>query len=149
MTVVLTRPQVQVVPSLAFTVMDFPAVTDWMTPRSKASVLMPFLVWMVNWPSTPRSRKKAKTRRRARRDSLGSPARRATLETWRARAQAGAFPAAPAAAPPVEAPVPVRAAPMVSAPGDDASLSVSLSSAPCDAVPTGPVAAPDEVPGNE
>ena len=33
-TVVLTRSQVQVVPSLAITVMDFPAMTDWMTPRS-------------------------------------------------------------------------------------------------------------------
>ena len=31
-TVVLTRPQVQVVPSLALTVMDFPALTDWITP---------------------------------------------------------------------------------------------------------------------
>jgi hypothetical protein len=34
MTVVLTRSQVQVVPSLAFTVMDLPVVTDWITPRA-------------------------------------------------------------------------------------------------------------------
>ncbi len=105
-TVVLTRSQVQVVPSLALTVMDFPALTDWITPRSNASVLMPLRVCSVNWPSTPRSRKNAKTRRRARRQwaapmpsrraSLGRPARCAAREPRRARAQEEPFVAGPA-----------------------------------------------------
>src|SRR5262249_23982448 len=130
-TVVLARSQVQLVPSLALTVMDFPVLTDWITPRSNASVLMPLRVCTVNWPSTPRSRKNARTRLRTRRQcaapapirrpSLGSPARCAARETRRARAQTAPF-AAPA--PRVSgAPAAVRP------PGAEASLSVWLSSA--------------------
>ena len=134
-TVVLTRSQVHVVPSLALTVMDFPALTDWITPRSNASVLVPLRVCTVNWPSTPRSRKKAKTRRRARRQcaapmpirraSLRSPARCAARAARRARAQAGGFVAGPAWAPGVAAPAPPASATpaAVSAPGAEASLS--------------------------
>jgi hypothetical protein len=139
---VLTRPQVQVVPSLALTVMDFPALTAWITPRSNASVLVPLRACTVNCPSTPRSRKNAKMRRRARRQwaapmptrraSLRSPARCAARPARRALVQAEPFIAIPARAPAAAAPAPpVSVAPAaVSAPGAEASLSVSLSRAP-------------------
>src|SRR5262249_26706181 len=115
-TVVLTRSQVQVVPSLALTVTDFPALTDWITPRSNASVLMPLRVCSVNWPSTPRSRKNLRMWQRARRQcaapapvrraSLRAPARCAAPAARRALAPPGAFPPGPAPAPAAPPPRP-------------------------------------------
>ena len=53
-TVLLTRSQVQVVPSAARTTTLLP-LTDWTTPRWKARVRMvPPLPWNVNCPSIPR-----------------------------------------------------------------------------------------------
>ena len=51
-TVSLTISQVQVVPSGARTT-TLPPLTDWIAPRSKASVWKPVLLWKVNSPSTP------------------------------------------------------------------------------------------------
>ena len=62
----LTSVQFQVVPSLARTTTSWPE-TDWMVPRSNASVFGPALVSKVNWPSMPpslRSRAIASRRRR-------------------------------------------------------------------------------------
>ena len=50
----LTSVQFQVVPSLARTTTSWPE-TDWIVPRSNASVLGPALVSKVNWPSMPPS----------------------------------------------------------------------------------------------
>jgi hypothetical protein len=43
-TVSLTIVQAQVVPSVAFTTTSLP-LTDWIVPRSKASVWKPVLLW--------------------------------------------------------------------------------------------------------
>ena len=53
-TVSLTITQVQVVPSGARTTTSGP-FTDWIAPRSNASVWKPVLSWKVNSPCTPPS----------------------------------------------------------------------------------------------
>src|SRR6202034_860749 len=66
-TVLLSRTQVQVVPSLACTTTLLP-LTDSITPRSNAIVRGPVLVSNVNWPCTPpssRSRRRAWPQRRS------------------------------------------------------------------------------------
>src|ERR1700679_489340 len=52
----LTRVQLQVVPSFARMTTSLPEI-DAIVPRSNASVFGPALVWKVNWPSMPPSRR--------------------------------------------------------------------------------------------
>src|SRR5437588_11069198 len=66
-TVSSTISQVHVVPS-GDLITTLPPLTDWMVPRSKASVWYPVLLWNVAVPSTPprrRSRPSAHLTRRA------------------------------------------------------------------------------------
>src|SRR5271166_2614535 len=65
-TVSLTICQVQVVPSAALITTSLPLITDWMVPRSNASVWKPVLFWKVNSPSTPPSRRSRPSAHRTR-----------------------------------------------------------------------------------
>ena len=64
-TVSLTICQVQVVPSAALITTSLP-LTDWMVPRSNATVWKPVLLWKVNWPSTPPRRRSRPSAHRTR-----------------------------------------------------------------------------------